>query len=592
MTQQHSWSDLNIDIPHGRTSGEVDALCPWCSHTRQHHRWEKCLSVNLDKESYICHHCGESGGLGGSHTMSAPQPEYGAPLAKREYARPEPPPIQDDQQPLYDYFAKRGISQHTVKRNRVVLGETWSETEGRSIPAISFQYFRRGELINIKHRAMDKKSFRLVKDAERILYGYDDIKDARVIIIVEGEIDKLSLEEAGYTNVVSVPDGAPAVNTKSVGTKLDYFNEPSKTFDDASQIVFAVDNDAPGEKLIEFMLGRFKLGKCARVHWPEGCKDANDVLVKHGDQELTRCIENAEPYPVTGLFHVREQMDKVYNMYENGLPNGFSTGMRNLDVVYRPLKGTMTIVTGSPSAGKSHFLDNLVVRMAHVHDWRFAFYSPENYPLHYHISRLLGIRYKKPFGRGTVNRITPEEVEDGLWWLHDHVGFIMPDQPDIDAILERAYAMRSRMGINGLVLDPWNEIDRSMDKGFNETQYTSKVLGDIRDFARDTDVHVWIVAHPTKLQKDKDGNYPCPTPYDISGSAHFYNKADQCLSVHRDQAISDDPVGVHVQKMRFSNAGQRGVAWFSFDYHTGIFKPSGYQLANGTEEFYGDDTSQ
>jgi twinkle protein len=46
-------------------------------------------------------------------------------------------------------------------------------------------------------------------NTEKILYGLDDIKRARDIIIVEGEIDKLSMEEAGYRNCVSVPDGAP-----------------------------------------------------------------------------------------------------------------------------------------------------------------------------------------------------------------------------------------------------------------------------------------------------------------------------------------------------------------------------------------------
>ena len=49
-----------------------------------------------------------------------------------------------------------------------------------------------------------------VKGAEKILYGLDDIADADEITIVEGEIDKLSLCEAGIRNAVSVPDGAPA----------------------------------------------------------------------------------------------------------------------------------------------------------------------------------------------------------------------------------------------------------------------------------------------------------------------------------------------------------------------------------------------
>ena len=48
-----------------------------------------------------------------------------------------------------------------------------------------------------------------VKGAEKVLFGLDDIRDESTIIIVEGELDKLAMEEAGYRNVVSVPDGAP-----------------------------------------------------------------------------------------------------------------------------------------------------------------------------------------------------------------------------------------------------------------------------------------------------------------------------------------------------------------------------------------------
>ena len=49
-----------------------------------------------------------------------------------------------------------------------------------------------------------------MKGAEKILYGLDDIELEQEVIFVEGEMDKLALEEAGFTSVVSVPDGAPS----------------------------------------------------------------------------------------------------------------------------------------------------------------------------------------------------------------------------------------------------------------------------------------------------------------------------------------------------------------------------------------------
>src|SRR5690606_41025002 len=47
-------------------------------------------------------------------------------------------------------------------------------------------------------------------------------------------------------------------------------------------------------------------------------------------------------------------------------------------------------------------------------------------------------------------------------------------------------------------------------------------------------VHTWVVAHPKILQKKPDAaEYPVPTPYDVSGSAHWRNKADNCITVYR-----------------------------------------------------------
>ena len=43
-------------------------------------------------------------------------------------------------------------------------------------------------------------------------------------------------------------------------------------------------------------------------------------------------------------------------------------------------------------------------------------------------------------------------------------------------------------------------------------------------------VHVWFVAHPRQLREWK--GQP-PNLYDISGSAHFINKADNGIVVHR-----------------------------------------------------------
>jgi twinkle protein len=81
---------------------------------------------------------------------------------------------------------------------------------------------------------------------------------------------------------------------------------------------------------------------------------------------------------------------------------------------------------------------------------------------------------------------------------------------------------------------------------------------------------VWVVAHPTKLKKLDNGGYPPPTPYDISGSAHWRNKPDNCITVYRDMESND--VDVHIQKVRFKEIGKIGKATLRYDVATGCYQ--------------------
>ena len=88
-----------------------------------------------------------------------------------------------------------------------------------------------------------------------------------------------------------------------------------------------------------------------------------------------------------------------------------------------------------------------------------------------------------------------------------HFSFILPDERDLSVtgILGLAKALVYRKGIKGLVVDPWNELSHQRPPGLSETEYISESLTKIRRFARAYGVHVFLIAHPTKLSKDKDG---------------------------------------------------------------------------------------
>ncbi|AAD25753.1 T5I8.11 [Arabidopsis thaliana] len=187
---------------------------------------------------------------------------------------------------IQDFFAARAISGKTLERNRVMQKRIDDEI------VIAFTYWQRGELVSCKYRSLTKK-FVQERNTRKILYGLDDIEETSEIIIVEGEPDKLAMEEAGFFNCVSVPDGAPeTVSSKEI---------PSES--KASRIVIATDGDGPGQALAEELARRLGKERCWLVKWPkksedEHFKDANEVLMSKGPHLLKEAILNAEPYPL------------------------------------------------------------------------------------------------------------------------------------------------------------------------------------------------------------------------------------------------------------------------------------------------------
>ena len=392
-------------------------------------------------------------------------------------------------------------------------------------------------------------------------------------IVVEGEIDKLSLDEAGFKNCLSVPDGAPSPTSKNYTSKFVYLKNCEELLAKLKTIIIAVDNDEPGKVLQEELARRLGKYRCKRIHWPQGCKDANDVLVKYGKLELASRVEQAEYYPIEGIFEVSDFEDQIDALYDQKGPGrGESTGWTSLDRHYTVRPGEMTIVTGVPGHGKSENLDAIAVNLGLTNDWRFAIFSPENQPLERHFAKIAEKIIGKPFFEGVTPRMNRNELGRAKRIVRRYFSFIKPreDQLTVDGILELAKLVILRKGVTGLIIDPWNEIDHIRPASMTETEYISSALTKIRRFARDYSLHIWLVAHPTKLKKDDSGNYPVPTPYDISGSAAWRNKADNCISVYRH--LDSNAVEIHVQKIRFKEVGQLGMVTLYYDHVTGRYR--------------------
>lgn len=268
-----------------------------------------------------------------------------------------------------------------------------------------------------------------------------------------------------------------------------------------------------------------------------------------------------------------------------GLPRGDSTGWPTVDEHYTVGRGQWTVVTGMPGSGKSEWVDALLVNLAEADPaWLFAVYSPENFPTATHLVKLIEKRIRKPFGDGPTPRMSEQEYADGCMWVLEHFLWLDTEIKSPDVLLEAAtgYGEGRKLGV---VLDPWNTLEH-LRNGMSETDYVSFVLTGVTQLARATNAHIWLVVHPAKMLRNKDGTRPVPTPYDISGSAHWYNKADNIVTVHRVQGEPTQEVDIHVQKVRFKHLGSPGLVTLRYDKIVGRYFE--WPGPNITGEFYAD----
>lgn len=543
MKIQSSNTKRIYEFDPGKIAGEVRHTCPECSHLRKKSK-DKCFAWDINEKRGFCHNC------------LAAFFEYKPYSTEKEYVIPEWRNKTDLTDEAVKYFESRMISQKTLNKMRVYSDVEFMPQFGKVVKVICFPMFVGDKLINIKYRG-PKKSFKLVSGAELVWFNFNSIQNSKELIIVEGEIDALSWVECGYDNVISVPNGA--------NKNLEYLDNSIKLFDHLEKIFIATDADTKGIELRDELIRRFGPERCYLVNFQD-CKDSNEFLLKH-TSEFKSIIDNAKPVPVSGIVSVDDLYSDIIDLYENGITPGAGIQIHNIDQYITWELSRLAIVTGIPGSGKSEFVDYLVLRLNMIHGWKAAYFTPENYPLKFHYAKL----HEKVTGRQFKNNNNDAEFSTAYEYIRDNFFYIMNEEDmTVKSVLESAKGLVRQRGVKILVIDPYNKLEHQAKTGESETQYISKFLDQLVNFARFNKVLVFLVAHPTKL---KSGDVP--TLYDISGSANFYNKCDYGFTVHRekdDNGIMVNQVKVYWQKIKFKHLGTQGISDLMYNYSNGRFE--------------------
>jgi twinkle protein len=517
-------------------------LCPECSQDRKK-SGQKDFEWYPESNSGYCFHCERS------------FREY-KPYESKQYKVPEWKNNTDLSDSAVKWFIGRGISQETLIKMKIYTDAVVMPQTGKKEGVVCFPYFRDNEIVNIKFRDRNK-NFMQVSGAELILWNFDCLKDCKEVYITEGEIDALTYIQNGIDNVVSVPAGA--------SNNTDYLDGCIEMFNTIDKIYLSTDADTKGIVLRDELMRRLGPEKCHVANFKE-CKDANEYYLKYGGIEFKK-ITYREP-KVSGVVSIDSLYTDLTDYFNEGVQKGLELDNPEFDKFITWMPGMLAICTGVPGSGKSELIDYITIKLNLIHGWKTAYFSPENYPLKFHYSKIFEKLIGKKFQKGYASEL---EFDMAFEYAVDNFYYILDeDDLSLTKILQSAKFLVKQRGIKCLVIDPYNKIDHQMEKEWTETRYISWFLDQLKKFATLNNVLVILVAHPAKMQKGD-----IPTLYSISGSAHFYNKADYGFTMHRipdERNIMTNEIQIHWQKIKFKHLGSQGVSEAKYNYVNGRFE--------------------
>ncbi|MDE2106836.1 MAG: AAA family ATPase, partial [Patescibacteria group bacterium] len=337
-----------------------------------------------------------------------------------------------------EILEKRGISLELTAR----MGWRSAGRKGFG-EAIEIPFFRDGREVNCKTRTIEgEKRFFQVAGGDKCLYNVDALRDLgdEPLVITEGEMDCMIALQCGYI-AVSVPDGAPkdAIGDRD-SVKYDYLRDVPQT---VKKIIVAADGDAPGAALLHDLSLRLGRHRCLWISYPEGCKDLNDVFLKHGTKGVQETLAAAQFLEIGGLYRLSELPPiPESKSYDVGIPA--------LADHFNLRQGDFSVVTGIPSHGKSTFINFVAYNMAKNHQWGIAFASFEQPPQTEH--------------RRVLRTLAKYHTKDFDAWIDKHFSFIVPQDDsdeniDLPWLFDRMAAAVLRFNANLIIIDPWNEIE-------------------------------------------------------------------------------------------------------------------------------------
>lgn len=524
----------NFRVKNGQVVAEYCPFCGGHDHDKEtfavglsNGLWQ-CLRGSCGKKgnfSQLCNFFGEVAATG--YTLPPITQQQ-----KKSYAKPDPDKILPITEEIEHYFTvTRGITKQTLDDWKIGSDENGN---------IVFPFYRDGVLTYVKYRkpkklSKDDKSPKEWADpnTEPILFGMDMTTFNKPLIITEGQIDALSLYEAGCVNVVSVPSGC---------NNLEWINLCWDWLESFNQIILFGDSDEPGREMVAILATRLGEDRCMipkeypelihkGVDYGRICKDANEILFAYGPEYLKSLVDSCEPAPIKGVLDVGE----IVYVDPISKPR-IMTKIYGLDKMTGGLQeGGVSILSGKSGEGKST-LTGILLLNAIEDGLKACAYSGELDEVIFLDWILTQATERKYIGYKTDERthksmpcVSPEIRKRIQAWLKGNLFLfdnkIVAEQEQTKAILGVFEACARRYGCKLFVVD---NLMSALTSPEEENRAQAKFTAQLKAFARKYHCHVLMVAHPRKSNGKKEFENE-----DISGSSAIGNLADFVINVER-----------------------------------------------------------
>lgn len=401
--------------------------------------------------------------------------------------------------------------------------------------SVVFPYLRGGEAYAGKWRKPEPKEWASTSGVSRGWYLEDhlDQMPGLPIVITEGEMDALSVMQAGYERSVSLPDG-----WTEDGGKREILIESEEKLRNSPFVIVAGDADKAGASLPMEVMRVLSGHDVRECRWPKGCKDANETLIKHGPDRVKECLDKARQMDPSGGF-----ITSFSDMPPLSERRVLRTGMQPFDRVVALQLSALSVWTGVPGSGKSTFLTWAAEKVSLNEDIRVGMCMFETHPhdLRDQLSLIRAGREFRMLDKDAQDRLI-QNLDRRYRIVHKTFGNTVHRIAWLEDMI-RTLAVRD--GCKLIVVDPWNELEHLPEPGESMTSYINWATQHLRQLAEELEIHIALVAHPKKMEPGR-----APTGYDVADSAAFFNKPSLGVTVHQRERDGEAWVDLIVWKVR------------------------------------------